>query len=342
MRFDQFPYTLPVVQRTARPNKSHRKMAPHIEHKSDGVFRILSLDGGGSKGFYTLGVLHEIEGLLQCPLHKRFDLVYGTSTGAIIAALIALGHTVEEIHQYYRKYVPAIMKQSSASGKSIALANLSVDVFGKASFEEVKTGIGIVSTKWVTEQPMIFKANVNQAFGRKSTFLPGFGVPIGEAVQASCSAYPFFNRKTVTTGSGASFELIDGGFCANNPALYAITDALVALGKERQDIRIVSVGVGSYPPVTLSPIRSPKKWLVQQLTSVKLLQKTLEINTHSMDQLRSLLFQDIPTVRINETFERPEMATDFLEYDLSKLNVLRTRGMDSYGKFEAALRASLL
>jgi uncharacterized protein len=38
--------------------------------------RILSLDGGGAKGFYTLGVLKGIEGTLGAPLHKHFDLVY--------------------------------------------------------------------------------------------------------------------------------------------------------------------------------------------------------------------------------------------------------------------------
>lgn len=39
----------------------------------DGPCRILALDGGGAKGFYTLGVLKEIEGILKCPLYKRFD-----------------------------------------------------------------------------------------------------------------------------------------------------------------------------------------------------------------------------------------------------------------------------
>jgi predicted acylesterase/phospholipase RssA len=29
--------------------------------------RILSLDGGGAKGFYTLGVLREIEAMVDCP-----------------------------------------------------------------------------------------------------------------------------------------------------------------------------------------------------------------------------------------------------------------------------------
>src|SRR5437762_4539285 len=87
-------------------------------------FRILSLDGGGAKGFYTLGVLKEIEAMLGCPLYKRFDLVFGTSTGAIIAALIALGHEVDEIHDLYKQHVPSVMKFMTAGGKSRSLATL--------------------------------------------------------------------------------------------------------------------------------------------------------------------------------------------------------------------------
>ena len=56
------------------------------ESSAERSFRILSLDGGGAKGFYTLGVLKEVEALVGVPLCEKFDLVYGTSTGAIIAA----------------------------------------------------------------------------------------------------------------------------------------------------------------------------------------------------------------------------------------------------------------
>ena len=73
------------------------------EYKNDGLYRILALDGGGAKGFYTLGVLKEIEGMLNCPLYKRFDLVFGTSTGAIIGSLVALGYGIDEIHDIYKK-----------------------------------------------------------------------------------------------------------------------------------------------------------------------------------------------------------------------------------------------
>src|SRR4051812_44978133 len=94
------------------------------KHAKDGIYRILSLDGGGAKGFYTLGVLKEIEGMLKCPLYQRFDLIFGTSTGAVIAALIALGYEIDEIHELYKENVVHVMKMKSAKGRSKALAEL--------------------------------------------------------------------------------------------------------------------------------------------------------------------------------------------------------------------------
>lgn len=203
-------------------------------------FRILTLDGGGAKGFYTLGVLKEIEALIQTSLHERFDLVFGTSTGAIIAALLALGKGVDDIHKEYRGKVPEVMRAYSRAGKSRALARLAVSVFGDATFSDARIGLGIVAARWDLETPMIFKRSVDQAHGRRGSFVPGFGCTISEAVQASCSAYPFFERKVLIV-QGSRVEVIDGGYCANNPTLYAIADALMALGREPASLRVISV-----------------------------------------------------------------------------------------------------
>ena len=307
---------------------------------SEKLFRVLSLDGGGAKGFYTLGILREIEAMIGCRLHERFDLIFGTSTGSIITAMLALGKSVPEIVALYQDHVPTVMKNKGPDGRSGALAELSTTIFGDTMFADVKTSIGIVTTKWVLEQPMIFKTHVGQAHGMKGSFVPGFGVKIGDAVQASCSAYPYFKRKNVVTSSGDNVELIDGGFCANNPTLYVIADATAALGAAPENIRVVSLGCGNYPP-------PPVNWWTmdywkQKTPGVQLLQKTLEINTQSMDQLRVVLYKHIQTVRISQSFSEPAMATDLFEHDLRKLNVLTQRGVQSFAEHEQTLRAFLV
>jgi hypothetical protein len=83
------------------------------------------------------------------------------------------------------------------------------------------------------------------------------------------------------------------------------------------------------------------RWL-RYLPSVKLLQKSLEINTQSMDQLRKVLFREVPTIRINNRYTVPEMATDMFEADLNKLDILWQRGRDSARELEGELRKFLI
>jgi uncharacterized protein len=157
--------------------------------------RILSLDGGGAKGFYTLGVLKGIEGMLGGDrLCDRFDLIFGTSTGSIIAALIALGRPIDEIHGLYKEHVVKVMGKWLPWSKSKALRQLSAEVFADKDFADVETHVGIIATRWVFETPLIFKTAAEQAHGDRPNFVPGFGCKIGEAVEASCSAFPFFRK----------------------------------------------------------------------------------------------------------------------------------------------------
>jgi patatin-like phospholipase/acyl hydrolase len=303
------------------------------------LFRVLSLDGGGAKGFYTLGVLKEIEGLTDRKLCETFDLVFGTSTGAIIAALIGLDYSVDDLLGLYRKHVIKVMGRWLPFRKSAALEELSVEVFGDKKFDAFKTNMGIVCTRWDFERPMIFKTQENQAFTGKGTFVPGFGCTIGDAVIASCSAYPFFRKKIVTTSLGERVEVADGGYCANNPTLYALSDAIESLGVPAANVRVVSIGVGEYP-VPRKRWLSALRWL-SYLPSVKLLQKSLEINTQSMEDLRSVLFRKVPTIRINSRYTQPEMATDMFEANRRKLDMLWQRGRDSARGVEDKLREFL-
>lgn len=310
------------------------------DFSADNPCRVLSLDGGGAKGFYTLGVLKEIEALVGMRLCEKFDLIYGTSTGAIIAALLGIGKSADEIESLYRLRVVSVMGQLLPCKKTAALEALATEVFGDLRFNAFKTNMGIVGTRWEDDRPIIFKTNPGQAFTGATSFEPGFGCTIADAVVGSCSAYPFFLKKMVTTARGDKVEVRDGGFVANNPTLYAIADATEALGAAREHIRVVSVGVGEYPAPKL-PATSARKWL-SKVPTVKFSQKLLEINTQSMDQLARVLFRGAPIIRINTKYTQPEMATDMLEANMEKLGKLWSRGRDSVREQEALLKQFLL
>ena len=111
---------------------------------------ILVLDGGGSKGVYSLGILKELELKLGKPLYQHFGLIYGTSTGSIIGSLIALGYSIVEIEKLYLTLIPKIMKCKTKSGKSNAMAEEAEKIFGEKKFDSFKTNIGIVASSATT------------------------------------------------------------------------------------------------------------------------------------------------------------------------------------------------
>jgi len=97
----------------------YRSFAEHLAPEV-GPKRILALDGGGLRGVLTLGMLREIETLLRARhgddpdfrLCDYFDLIAGTSTGAIIAAALSLGMSVDEVHGHYMRLGQLVFKRS--------------------------------------------------------------------------------------------------------------------------------------------------------------------------------------------------------------------------------------
>ncbi|MDF1752512.1 MAG: patatin-like phospholipase family protein [Verrucomicrobiales bacterium] len=81
----------------------------------DQTKRILALDGGGSRGLFTIQILKKIEALLpdnaageKHTLNSYFDLMAGTSTGAIIATLLRWGFSLDKIEDFYLTKLPTI------------------------------------------------------------------------------------------------------------------------------------------------------------------------------------------------------------------------------------------
>ncbi len=297
-------------------------------------FYILSLDGGGSLGVYTLGVLAEIERALGRPLHEAFDLAYGVSTGSIIATMIALGDEVDPtIAERYFELAPDVLGPLLARSKTNALERHSQRIYGDKTFEEFKLDVGILVTHAEHDRPMVFKRKLNQPHIVPESFLSGEGLKISDAILASCAAHPFLKQKRIATPQLEERTALDGGFTANNPTLFAIADATGPLGVAREDIRILSVGTGSYP--------DSRKWTRRVIAGIRPLKTYMTLSrtsSNTVDTLRELFFPDVRTLRINDSFADRAYETDFMEHDPRKLRAIFGLGRKSFERAEAQVR----
>lgn len=298
--------------------------------EKDNKTNILCLDGGGAKGVYTLGVLKELETAAGKPLCEVFKLIYGTSTGSIIAAMLALGWSVDDIKEKYFKLIPPIMGCYFSGRKTKKLRTLGKEIFGEKKFDKFKTGIGIIATNYKTQRPLIFKNDVTRAHGTASSFVPGFGVTILDAVEASCAACPVFKKKKLKTENKEEIIAIDGGFIANNPTLFALIDAKKALKLEDDDIRVLSIGVGSYNEKPLGTLHKFISWFeMGQIAS-----RILVASSNTTEVVTNLLFPELSIVRINDKFNEREYETNMIERDLKKLKAMYRLGIESYAMHE--------
>jgi hypothetical protein len=69
-----------------------RPLTERMDQRGDNKFKILSIDGGGTRGIIPLKILVELEGHIG-PISETFDLIGGTSTGGIIALCLTASRT---------------------------------------------------------------------------------------------------------------------------------------------------------------------------------------------------------------------------------------------------------
>jgi len=256
-------------------------MTPTLEEHlfAPGVKRLLSLDGGGVKGIVSIAFLERMEALLK-ERHGRgndfrlcdyFDLVGGTSTGSLLATLIALGYPVAEIKKMYLELAPAIFRPPwlgfSLFGprfSSRGLKKRARDVLQDRTLEtaDLKTGLAIIAKRVDTGSTWVLSNNPKSAYWNDPpdrSYLGNRYYRLADLVCASAAAPSYFapkrlrivhkDRRDIKEKHGV---FIDGGVSPyNNPALMLLMLASIraygyqwALGAG--NLLLVSVGTGSY------------------------------------------------------------------------------------------------
>ena len=233
--------------------------------------RILSIDGGGVRGIVALAFVERLETLLAeargegVRLCDHFNLIGGTSTGAIIATGLALGMSARDIREFYVRMGPKVFRRPwmrlpgwQAKFDAEALRREIVAVVGARTLDspDIQTGLALVLKRLDAGGAWILGNNPNAKYWQTPEDLSFIGnrhYSLANILRASTAAPHYFDPQEISIVDGMPPGLfVDGGLTPHNdPALALLLYAAQPgyrlqwpLGPDR--LTIVSLGTGTY------------------------------------------------------------------------------------------------
>ena len=237
--------------------------------------KILALDGGGIRGVMTLQVLIKMEELLaeksgqgeNFRLCNFFDYIGGTSTGAIIAAGLAIGKSARFLSDFYQEVGPAmfekafILQRLKHLYKSEPLTEKLQEVFGAdttLTSDTLKCLLLVVTRNVSTDSPWPISSNPYAKYNAPDRRDRNSQIPLWQLVRASTAAPVFFPPEVVQwdpDDPAKAFLFEDGGLTPyNNPAFLLARMAThpayrLSWPTGEKNLLVMSLGTGSAPSV---------------------------------------------------------------------------------------------
>jgi predicted acylesterase/phospholipase RssA len=218
-------------------------------------FRILAIDGGGVRGVIPARILAEIEERTQKPISEQFDLIAGTSTGALLALGLTRPSDADARKPAFRanEFVDLYLKRgrdvfptsfgllrtirSAFSPKygAVGLESVLQQYFGDVQLEEALTRVLVPIYEIEDHKRIWFDSADGRYYGlymrdiaRGATAAPSYLPPARFAAPLHVSSKGYI-------------AAVDGGLFANNPSLEALSSA----GLEDDGVLLLSLGTGT-------------------------------------------------------------------------------------------------
>ncbi|XP_017566434.2 calcium-independent phospholipase A2-gamma-like isoform X2 [Pygocentrus nattereri] len=264
--------------------------------------RVLSIDGGGTRGIVPLQVLKQLEAETGQRVYQLFDYICGVSTGAVLAFTLALARTsLEECEEMYRRFGSDVFRQNPLVGtvkmgwthsyyntetwEMILKEKIGDRLLIRTARDELSPKVSAVSAvvNWGTSpKPFIFR-NYNHSPGRLSRYAGGSGYQLWQAVRASSAAPGYFQEFPLHNDIHQ-----DGGLILNNPCALAVHESRL-LWPNQPFQCVLSLGTGRYDnarrgPATSTSLRAKISNLISSATDTEgvhtLLDDLLEPNVY--------------------------------------------------------------
>ena len=233
-------------------------------------FQILAFDGGGIRGAFGLGFLQELESQHKVRVRDSFDLIAGTSTGAITALGLGIGLDGQQLVEFYEKYGRKIFtprpaykpKQTWFKPLYPLLKRLvkkqsgdDIDHFftprycSHTLYDSLYSGFKDQLMEEILG-PRVIVPTINLTAGSPYIFgtphmpmhLPDAKVPIMDVLMATTAAPTYFAHHVMPDGCAHA----DGGLWAGSPGLLGLAEAL--------RLRQLCVGDNCAPPFSTNEI----------------------------------------------------------------------------------------
>lgn len=251
-------------------------------------FKILSLDGGGYKGLYTISLLAELENKFQKSCYEIFDLFAGTSTGSIIALALATGMSANDVQEKYLELGKKIFCKKCKIPLFNSFYNIRNlykyldELFESKTLETIHNNgkkIIVPASNISNQSPRIFKTDYKETLDQHNNY------KLADIATASCAAPIYFqNHKIEKDKSEEIFA--DGGLFANNPTVCAIIEAIAYNNQKVENIKIISIGTSNSE--SLKKSFKLNKGILDW--HINLLLNSLELTSKSQEYIAAFIF----------------------------------------------------
>jgi patatin-like phospholipase/acyl hydrolase len=302
-------------------------------------FRVLCIDGGGMRGLYTAQLLSILAQRFDPKFKevspdfgKAFDLICGTSTGAILACALASGISIKNVDSLYRKYGSKIFidpmpsagnsplmymwawrNRKKAAANANQLREALAETFGsmtiKQLYEKRKIALCIPSINAQNHRAWVFKTPHNSGKTRDDNY------SLVDVCMASAAAPILFPIAQFTNPDNKENldSFIDGGLWANNPALIGLIEALGMVDSKTQKLEVLSIGTCDRPSGDPYSVKNPNWGVGNWKVGMNIVEMSLSAQSFGYTNAAKFLGTSLTklgmetrVVRLEQTNKSPE------------------------------------